>query len=369
MGVETATRARVRADIVRLLHRGVDLPDSSHTVGRTLQRAVPFDGVCLLTVDPATMLPTGEVVENGLPPSARVRMTEIELGEPDFNKFTDLARAAVPAASLSAATGGELDRSRRQREVRRPNGFADELRTVLTGPTGSWGNLTLLREARRPHFSDADVRFVASLAGALADGVRRTALHGTDVDDGRTDTGFLVVAADDTRRDGERRRISVDRGAVDHRIDRPPRCRSPSAPSSPRPGAWPPVSAGELATARVRTRRGRWAVVRGSLVGADRVAVLIEAARPAELAIGDRRHARLHRTRTDDHRAGRPRSADEGDLQPAAPVGVHRAGPPQVDLRQDRDQFPWRARGQVVPRPPRAATDWMLQTTRNQTSQ
>jgi DNA-binding NarL/FixJ family response regulator len=41
---------------------------------------------------------------------------------------------------------------------------------------------------------------------------------------------------------------------------------------------------GELATARVRTRRGRLAVVRGSLVGPDRVAVLVEAARPAELA-------------------------------------------------------------------------------------
>ena len=114
MGVETATRARVRADIVRLLHRGVDLPDLVHAVGRLLQRAVPFDGVCLLTVDPATMLPTGEVVENGLPPSARARLTEIELGEPDFNKFADLARATVPAASLSAATGGQLDRSRRR---------------------------------------------------------------------------------------------------------------------------------------------------------------------------------------------------------------------------------------------------------------
>ena len=40
----------------------------------------------------------------------------------------------------------------------------------------------------------------------------------------------------------------------------------------------------EMATARVRTRRGHWAVVRGSLVGPDRVAVLIEAARPTELA-------------------------------------------------------------------------------------
>ena len=89
-----------------------------HSFSRILKRAVPFAGVCLVTVDPATMLPTREVVDKGLPPSTRIRLTEIELGEPDFNKFTDLALAAVPAASLSAATRGQLDRSRRQREIR-----------------------------------------------------------------------------------------------------------------------------------------------------------------------------------------------------------------------------------------------------------
>ena len=41
---------------------------------------------------------------------------------------------------------------------------------------------------------------------------------------------------------------------------------------------------GAPASARVHTCRGRWVVVRGSLVGPDRVAVLLEAARPAELA-------------------------------------------------------------------------------------
>ena len=282
MGAVAATRARVRADIVRIVHRDLDLPDIVRAVGQTLQRAVPFDGVCLLTVDPATLLPTGEVVENGLPPSARMRLTEIELGEPDFNKFTALARNAIPAASLSAATGGALDRSRRQREIRRPSGFADELRSVLTGSTGSWGSLTLLREVRRPYFSAADVQFVASLSETLADGVRRAALHGT-VDDGATETGFLVLAADDT--------IEMSNEAATAWIDE--LWITGSAPAS-LPVAIRAVVAqtrrvasGDhtgLATARVRTRRGRWAVVRGSLVGTDRVAVLIEAARPAELA-------------------------------------------------------------------------------------
>ena len=37
---------------------------------RILARAVAFEGVCVLTMDPATLVPTGQVVENGLPPAA-----------------------------------------------------------------------------------------------------------------------------------------------------------------------------------------------------------------------------------------------------------------------------------------------------------
>ena len=198
MAATAATLARARDDLVRVVHRSSGLPAFARDMGRTLQRVVPFEGVCLLTVDPATLLPTGEFVQNGLPPSARVRLTEIELGEPDVNKFAALVSAPVPAASLSAATRGELDRSLRQREIRRPNGFADELRAVLSGPTGSWGTLTLLREARRPHFSTAEVGLVAALAATLADGVRRAMLVDGGVGDGPSDTGFVVLAADDT---------------------------------------------------------------------------------------------------------------------------------------------------------------------------
>jgi hypothetical protein len=104
------------------------------------------------------------------------RLTEIELREPDYNKFTALARGCQPAASLGQATAGDLCRSLRQRELRRPNGFEDELRVVLSDATGTWGALTLLREVKRPQFTLNDVRFVASLAGQLADGLRRAAL-------------------------------------------------------------------------------------------------------------------------------------------------------------------------------------------------
>jgi hypothetical protein len=127
---------RARGDIVSLVHRGLGVLDFSLAAARALRGVVAFDGVCVLTLDPATALPTGEVVENGVPDAERPRLTEIELGEPDVNKFSDLARRPLPAASLSAATGGDLDRSLRQREVRRPSGFADELRAALVGDGG-----------------------------------------------------------------------------------------------------------------------------------------------------------------------------------------------------------------------------------------
>ena len=37
--------------------RDLDLPELAGAVGRALVRVVPFDGTCLLTMDPATMLP------------------------------------------------------------------------------------------------------------------------------------------------------------------------------------------------------------------------------------------------------------------------------------------------------------------------
>ncbi len=77
-----------------------------------------------LDVRPATLLQTGEVVENGLPVEAFQRMTQIEVGEDDFNKFAALALSRRPAASLYASTGGgQLERSVRHREVRGPTGY------------------------------------------------------------------------------------------------------------------------------------------------------------------------------------------------------------------------------------------------------
>lgn len=280
-----AAYARVRDDIVRLVHRGLPVAEFARAVGDTLAMAVPAEGSCLMTVDPATLLPTAEFVENGLPAAGLLRLVEIEMREPDFNKWAHLAGSDHPAASLSEATAGDLDRSLRHREIRRPGGFADEMRVVLAGSTGTWGELTVFRESKRPYFSTAEVQFVSSMAGLIADGLRRALLLDGAQADG--DVGLLVLAADDSvsmsNRAADRWLDGLDTGdrvgarlpLVIPAVARRARARSGAAPDS------------HPARARVRTRCGQWLIVRGSVLGDGPdapVAVMLEAARPAEMA-------------------------------------------------------------------------------------
>jgi DNA-binding CsgD family transcriptional regulator len=286
--VNAAAHARVRDEIVRLAHRGLPVPAFAQAVGDALGRAVPAEGTCLMTVDPATLLPTAEYVENGLPAAEMLRLVEIEVREPDFNKWVQLARADRPAASLSDVTGGDLDRSLRQREIRRPGGFSDELRVVLAGSTGTWGALTVFREAGRRHFSAAEVRFLSSTAGLIADGLRRgLLLESARAED--DDTGLLVLDTDDgvqmSNRAAERwldELGSGDRAGARLPLVVPAVARQARALCTPGTDTAPAP-----AVARARTRSGRWLIVRASLLGdgpEPPVAVLLDAARPAAMA-------------------------------------------------------------------------------------
>src|SRR3954453_9398421 len=187
---------RLRDAISRLVHRGLGVEDYWRAVSDALDGAVPSEGSCLMTMDPATMLPTAEFVENGVPADAISRLLEIEFREPDYTKWVDMARVGTTAASLSDVTAGELDLSRRHLEVRRPEGFSDELRVVLSSSTGTWGALTVFREKDRPYFLPSEVDLVTSLAGLISDGLRRSLLLDDACAD-RDDTGMLVLNPDD----------------------------------------------------------------------------------------------------------------------------------------------------------------------------
>jgi DNA-binding CsgD family transcriptional regulator len=267
------------------MHRGADMHDFALDAARIVARGVPFDGVCVLAMDPATLLPTQEIVENGLPVAVMPRMAEIEAHGDDFNSFASLAGSGQSAASLSAATGGDLQRSRRHREVRRPSGFGDELRAVLADDGVIWGALTLLRGSESPDFTPAEAALVAALTRELAEGLRRATLFAALSDDeaGEEPTaGLVLMAADNT--------ITLTNAAADAWLDElrtdelgeqpPPVVRSVAT----RARAVVDGSAESgAASARVRAPSGRWLLVRGTGLG-ETTAVIIEPVRPNELA-------------------------------------------------------------------------------------
>ena len=256
------------------------VPEFSLKAAHALRRAVPFDGVCVLTLDPATLLPTGHVIENGLPPATARRYSEIEIREPDFNKLSDLARAPRPAASLSAATKGELDLSLRHRELRSPSGFGDELRSVLVSDARAWGGIVLLRERGRPDFTPAETRLLAACSPHLAEGLRRAVLVGEIVDGGDEDgaPGLVLLGDDGAVEDAD----AAGRGWLDElRVDEsdPPVAVRTVANRAREVASG---SGGGHARARVRTPAGRWLLVRGSMLG-GRTAVIIEPVRSPDL--------------------------------------------------------------------------------------
>lgn len=280
---------RTHGEIVRLAERGLGVREFSVAAARALRRAVPFDGVCVLTIDPATLLPTGEFVENGLPAEMMPRLTEIEIGAPDYNKFVALARAAMPAASLSAATAGSLDESLRQRELRRPSGFADELRSVLVSGSETWGALTLLREHGGQLFTDREVKIVAALTEPLAEGLRRALLLDDLAEAHESGVGVLLLADDNSIEvaDANARDLLVELGSSEHTDREPVPIVVQAVANRARVSATGRSADAMIARARVRARSGRWLTVHGSVLGdgpAARAAVILEPAHAPGLA-------------------------------------------------------------------------------------
>jgi DNA-binding CsgD family transcriptional regulator len=282
---------RLRDDLIGLVHRGADVREFALGAARILARAVPFEGVCMGPTDPATLMPTGEVVEDGvprLPTAAWARLAEIEFRGEDFNAFRSLALSECHAATLSQATGGVLDRSERHRDVRGPNGFGDELRAVFVDGEGTWGALSLMRGADGAPFSPADAALVAAVTRHLAEGVRRAVLLARvapgSPEAGEDAEGVAVLAADGST-------VFADEVAAAWIEELGGNGSVPSVVAAvaiqARTVASGSAHDGRLARARVRTESGRWLVVRASALGDEpdaQVAVMIEPARPHELA-------------------------------------------------------------------------------------
>ena len=152
---------RIRQEIVRLCHAGLDSKTFRVEAVRHLQKAIPVDASFFATADPATLLFTSAVLDDVLA-RATPQFVENEFLEDDSVKFARLARGRSPVDSLGVATEGELVRSPRYQEILAPMDLGDELRAALVVGAKCWGFMCLHRERSGPNFAPAEAASASS---------------------------------------------------------------------------------------------------------------------------------------------------------------------------------------------------------------
>lgn len=275
--------AALKKTVVDGARRGLDVVTLFDTVTAVLRPAIGFHAYCWETLDPVSLLPTSGVTEN-LPRESAGAYFENEYRQDDVNKFEDLLAEGVASRSLFAATGGQPQRSRRYRDIYAPNGFGDELRTVLSDGDECWGAVSFLRRAADEPFDEADTVFMAGVSQHLGAAIRTAVVLRASDRGGEGGPGVAVIDSggrlvstttaadqwlgllDDSRHGAGRRRLPVAVESVLAQLDRPD-CPAPRA--------------------RVQAADGTWLVVHGAELHGDmsgQRVVVIEPVAPRELA-------------------------------------------------------------------------------------
>jgi DNA-binding CsgD family transcriptional regulator len=289
----SSSAERVRQEVIRLCHARLDSRTFRVESVKRLKKVIPLDASFFATADPATLLFTGAVQDDVLT-QATSQFLENELLKDDAVKFAQLARGRSPVDSLGAATKGELALSPRYQEILAPMDLGDELRAALVVGSKCWGFMCLHRERSSPNFTPAEASFLAKLIPHLAEGLRTALLIG----DGRVislppDGPGLLLLGDDLS-------LAAVTPAAEGWLAEVAKSDWPS--SSELPGAVYTVAARLLALERggdyappnlmprmrLRTASGRWVVLHASRLratdDAGRIAVIVEEARPSEIA-------------------------------------------------------------------------------------
>jgi len=141
-----------------------------------LRRLLPFAAYCINACDPSSGLITSSVGD-GLNPEDARRLFAIEAEGQDFNRLSELAQGREATRALGLATGGDLARSQRMREIFLPLGYGDELRSALLLGGACFGYAHLFRRLGEPGFDTNDVAAVAAAAPSIAAGLRAALLR------------------------------------------------------------------------------------------------------------------------------------------------------------------------------------------------
>ena len=281
----------VRREIIRLCHAGFD----SHTLRvetiKQLRKVIPIDVSFFATADPATLLFTGAVQDEILG-HVTPQFLENEFLRDDVNKFVRLARNTPPVGGLVQATGQDLERSPRSREILTPLGLGDELRAALITGGACWGFLCLHRDRSSPPFTAGEAAFLARLTPHLAQGLRKALLISATTRPALPDEPGVLLLAEDLSLaaitpTAERWLAEVaaadwpsTQQALPYAVAAAARLQALERDSDVQPDLLPKV--------RLRTASGHWLVLHASRLGGPsaggQIAVIIEAARPAEVA-------------------------------------------------------------------------------------
>lgn len=291
----TVTRDRVTQrhirQIVRLCHAGLDSRTLMVETIKRLRALIPIDASFFATVDPATLLFTGSVVDDILV-RATPQFLANEFLQQDVNAFRSLARAVHPVGDLDAATQHHPERSPRYRDILAPLGLGDELRATLRVNGTSWGVLCLHRERSGAAFTPDEARVLNHLTPHLGEGLRKALSTVSGAASLELDEPGLLVLADDLS-------LVASTPAADRWLaevaaaDWPQTRRLPTAIYSVAGRLQALEQDGDVLTrelprARLRTRSGQWLVLHASRISGPAspapIAVILEVAQPMEIA-------------------------------------------------------------------------------------
>ena len=283
------TAERVRAQIDGLAAAGLDWTTFGDTALEVLRRGMPYASACLCTMDPATHIVTSTVKTGALDDDHDAEWAFHEYEVEDVYDFRTLTATGTRVVGLATTTDGDLARSRRYTELFAPVwDYTDELRAPLQIGDVTWGGLALFHDGTRT-FTAAEQEFVASVAPALARGLRAGIVTGMAARGdalGPAGPAVLVVG-----KGGEVKQANVGAAARLAALG----CDDLAGPlptivgslvaaaqrSATLPGAANP-------RARMRTGDGRWVVAHAALLvdatgtGRD-VVVTLDDARPPEV--------------------------------------------------------------------------------------
>ncbi|NNF54212.1 MAG: helix-turn-helix transcriptional regulator [Acidimicrobiales bacterium] len=147
-------------------------------IADTIHRAIPHDGAVWFGVDPLTLLGTAPSRVERLDPGLCDTFWHLEFHEQDVCLFADLAHGEG-AGAMRHSLDNRMGRSPRYRDFLQPQGYQDELRGVFRSGESTWGMVGLYRESAHQPFSAEDVSILKSVSrpigAALCTYVRQSA--------------------------------------------------------------------------------------------------------------------------------------------------------------------------------------------------